>query len=269
MSNQSQFIKRLIFVSVMSLLSFIVLTACSKDNNPSNVDDSEINRLDWDRSPDSILLRVDQIATFESEAYTINALPLCTIWGDGRLVMLNYLGNTSEVLEARLSDEQIREVIENMIGFGFYSWEDDIIPAGAEDPTLESVSLNLFDNPKTVERYNDWPTDGFSQILQLCQGSSPTRATVIPNGGWVSASVLNSFDDNGNLLDWPRNAPFTMADLASSDEPRWVEGAWAQEIWNITREISTVQVLENGIAYEIAMEVPDISRTSQPAPVTE
>jgi hypothetical protein len=269
MSNQSQFIKRLKFMSLLSLLLLVVLTACSKDDNTGNTDDSEINRLDWDRSASSILLRVDQIATFESEAYTINALPLCTIWGDGRLVMLNYLGSTSEVLEARLSDEQIREVIENIIGFGFYSWEDDIIPVGTENPTLESISLNLFDNPKTVERYDDWPNNGFSQILQSCQGSSPTRATVIPDGGWVSAYVLDSFDNSGSLLDWPRNAPFTMEDLAGSDEARWVDGAWAHEIWDITRETGTVQILENGIAYEIAIEVPDISRTSQPAPIPE
>lgn len=270
MSNQSQFIKRLIFISVMSLLFLIVLTACSNDDGGENVDDGQINRLDWDRSADSILLRIDEIATAESEAYIINTIPLCTVWGNGRLIMLNNLSDTSQVLEARLSDEQVRELVENIIGFGFYSWEDDIIPFDTEQPTLQSISLNLFDNPKTVERYDDWPNNGFEQILELCTSSSVTTALVVPDGGWVTAYVKEDFDNEGPILDWPRNAPFTLAELANSDEPRWVEDDFAQILWiDVIRETGTIQLLENGIAYEMAMEVPGISRTSQPAPVTD
>ena len=270
MSNQSQFIKRLIFICVLSLLSIVVLTACSNDGDTEKVDDNQINRLDWDRSADSILLRIDEIATSESQAYIINTIPPCTVWGDGRLVRLNYLGDTSQVLEARLSDEQIRELVENMIGLGFYSWEDDIIPLDTEDPTLQSISLNLFDNPKTVERYDNWPNNGFDQILGLCAGSSATTALVIPDGGWVTAYILDNFDNEGPLLDWPRSAPFTLAELASSDEPRWVDGDFAQSLWlDVIRETGIVQLLENGVAYELAMEVPSISRTSQPAPVND
>lgn len=269
MFNHWRFIKRLLFICSMGLLLLVGLVACSNDSDPENVDDGQINRLEWDRSDNSILVRVDEIATYESEAFKINAIPLCTVWGDGRLVVLNYVGDTSEVLEARLSDEQIRELVEKMIGFGFYSWEDDIIPAGVDDATLRSITLNLFDNSKTVERYDDWPNNGFDQILSLCQGISPSRATFVPAGGWVNAYVLDEYDDEGRSVDWPRNAPFTMAELVGSDEPRWVDGAWAQEIWTFTREAGTIQILESGVAYEFSMEVPDISRTSQPAPVSE
>lgn len=259
------FRKRLL---VLGILLIALLVACSgDDDNPDNSsnEDTSLRSFDWDHSPDAILLRFDQIPEGETEAYVTNSVPLCTIWGDGHLVWVNFVGSDAEVLEARLTDDQIRDFVEDIIGFGFYSWEDDVIPPLADNVALQSLVLNLFDNPKTVERYGDWPNNSFEQLITQCRGLSSTPALVVPNGGWVRAYPIE-FDSQAIWQEWPRNAPVKMVDVAASDTPTWVEGAWAAELWGYTRTISLVQVTEMGDAFEISMQVPGISRTAPPPP---
>lgn len=255
---------------LLILISLIlILAACSGDDNNqgNNSEDGESPRLyDWDHSADYIVFRMDQIPSVETEAYITNSIPICTIWGDGRLVWVNYVSSTAEVLEARLTTEQIRGFIEEVIRFGFYGWEEDIVPPIAENPTLQTITLNLFAEERTVERYGDWPVNAFDRIAEICSNLSSERALFVPTGGWARAYPIE-FDNQLPSQEWPRHAPFRMVDLAASDTPIWVEGAWAAELWNYTREISLVQVTELGNAFEVSLEVPEISRSSPPPPV--
>ncbi|MBI5931458.1 MAG: hypothetical protein HY862_19270 [Chloroflexi bacterium] len=256
------------FTSVL-LIGLLLLAGCNKNDDKKKNDSQDSDNLglfEWDRSPDTIILRMDDQANYEPQAYFDNDIPLCTLWGDGRLVWVNLLSGRSEVLEARLTDDQIRGLIETIIRTGFYDWENDIVPPGTDNPVLQSLTLNLFDSSQTVERYSPWPANGFATLFDTCANLAETRASVLPTGGWMKAYEVE-VDQNAKVIPWPRTAPFTLAELASSGTPRWIETPWAEFIWtNVTRESGSVQVREEGKAYLVSLQVPGISRDAPPAP---
>lgn len=258
------------FASVL-FIGLLLLTACGgdsddnkNDGNSSNTDN--LGLFEWDRSADTVILRMDDQAAYEPQAYFDNDIPICTLWGDGRLVWVNLLAGRSEVLESRLTDDQIRSLIETVIRTGFYDWENDIVPPGTDSPILQSLTLSLYESSRTVERYSPWPANGFESLRQTCTNLTETRALVVPTGGWMKAYEVE-IDPTAKVIPWPRTAPFTLEELASSGTPRWIESPWAEFVWtNITRELGVVQVREGGKAYLISLQVPGISRDAPPAP---
>lgn len=259
---------RWFFVSLL-LVFVLALTACNGDDDSSaETDDSQIRRFNWDTSADTILFRLDEIPYEETEARIANRIPLCTIWGDGRLVWVNHLEDETEILEARLTDTQIRDFVEDVIGFGFYGWEDDIIPPDQPNLELRSMSLNLYDNARTVERYSSWPNDGFDRLYDQCSTLSEARALFLPSGGFVRAYVVEKPDSSIPTMEWGRGAPFKMADVAANDTPVWLEEPYyLTELWRHLRRIGQVYVSELGVYYDVALEVPGISRNAPPTEV--
>ncbi|MCB9438063.1 MAG: hypothetical protein H6673_13885 [Anaerolineales bacterium] len=248
------------------LLVLLLITACSGDDkNTDNAADSNLRRFDWDRSATSILFQIDEVTTTNTEAMIKNTIPQCTIWGDGRLVWTNYVEASNEVLESRLNDEQIRSFVEFVIGNGFYSWEDSIVPPADFEPVRQTMTLNLYGEQRTVERYGDWDENRYQTVLDRCRTLADARALVVAQGGWIRAYPVER-DDSTIQSPWQRNAPIDLAELADQGTATWVDGYWAATIWELTRSIQPVQFLERGNAYLISIEVPGISRAAPPAP---
>lgn len=247
------------------LLVLLLLTACSGDDKTDDNTQNNLRRFDWDRAATSILFQIDEVATTDTEAVIKNTIPPCTIWGDGRLVWTNYVQGTNEVLESRLSEEQVRSFIEYVIGNGFYGWEDAIVPPADFNPIRQTMTLNLYGEQRTVERYGDWDENRYEIILTQCKELAEARALVVAEGGWIRAYVAER-DDAGIQTPWHRSAPAVLADLAAQGTALWVEGYWAADIWQITRTVRAVQFMEGGNAYWVSIEVPGISRAAPPAP---
>jgi hypothetical protein len=261
---------------MLVVLLMVGLAACGNgdddgqgnDDNP-NDGPSDLGLFEWDRSPETIIFRVDDQINTETPADTANDIPMCTLWGDGRLVWVNVLSGNTEVLEARLNDDQIRGFIETVIRTGFYDWEDNIIPPDSDIHVLESITLNLYESSRTVQSYFGWPADGFEALREGCANLSEARALVVPTGGWMGAYEVE-IESNAKVIPWPRSAPFSLAEIAASRTPRWIETPWAEFIWsNVTREGGNVQVREADKAYAVSLQVPGISRDAPPAPASE
>jgi hypothetical protein len=271
--RHSHSIRRLACFTLLATLLIVGLAACNnKDENEKKDDGSDgdpgLGLFEWDKSPETIIFRVDDQGSLETPADLANDVPLCTLWGDGRLVWVNVLPGSTEVLEARISDDQIRGLVETIIRTGFYDWENDILQPDA-DRVLESITLNLYESSRTVERYSAWPVNGFEALREVCAGLSEARALVVPTGGWMNAYEVELVS-SAKVIPWPRSAPFTLAELATSDTPRWVESPWAEFIWtNVAREGGIVQVREDDKAYVVSLQVPGVSRDAPPAPVSE
>lgn len=244
----------------------VILIACGGDSNDSN---NEQRRLfDWDKSADVLLFRIDEIDPTGSEFSIANTLPPCTIYGNGRLIMTIDTENDMEVLEARLSEDRLRAFIEDVIGLGFYSWEDNLLQ-DSTDPVLRSVSLNLYAENRTVERYGEWPAESFERLVEDCRNIAVERARVEPlNGGWLRAVPAPDAEIGSAIRQWPRNAPFSLQEVAISGSPLWVDDpAWANFLWDITLETDLVPVFEGEDSFYISFLIPDISRSSPPSPV--
>lgn len=272
--RHSHNIRRLAYFTMLATLLIVGLAACGNQDDDKKKDDSSngdpgLGLFEWDRSPETIIFRVDDQINTETPADTANDIPMCTLWGDGRLVWVNVLSGNTEVLEARVNDDQTRSFIETVIRTGFYDWEDNIIPPDSDIHVLESITLNLYESSRTVQSYSGWSANGFEALREACAGLSEARALVVPTGGWMSAYEVE-IESNAKVIPWPRSAPFSLAELAASGTPRWIETPWAEFVWtNVTREGGNVQVREDDKAYVVSLQVPGISRDAPPAPAAE
>jgi hypothetical protein len=74
----------------------------------------------------------------------------------------------------------------------------------------------------------------------------------------VGHSTITSGSSNLNL-----------AELAASGERRWVTDRNVRVIWDILRTSPpSVQFNENELPYHVALEVPNVTRDSPPAPAS-
>lgn len=257
------------------LLVVLALAACSNkkddDQQDEGEEDSRLGLFDWDRNPDSIIVRLDSQASADDTVFLLNSIPPCTLWGDGRVVWVTRAqGGTREVLEARVKDSTMRAFVEGIINRGFYDWRDELVPPSTSASVAESITISLYSEVRTVRRYSNWPQNGYQAILAECASLAEQPVLVLPRAGWVSAYEVPYNSQAPGWL-WPEDAPFTLQELAFSGEARWMTGDLAAYIWERSREARTdVQVFEmineEYHAYRLAMVVPGISRYAPEAP---
>lgn len=257
-------------VRLWVMLAAMGLAACGGEARQNSTGAGQLGLFDWKRDPQTLVVRLDSRPLADDPAFLLNSIPPCTLWGDGRVVWstLDQYGS-EEILEGRATDAAIRAFLEDIIARGFYEWEDELVFASESTPVLESITVSLYDEVHTVRRYSYWPQNSFALILEKCQQLSDSPVRVLPTAGWVSAYRVPRNPSAPTWL-WPANAPFTLAELADSQEERWLEGPLATEVWLNARERrGDVQVIERtGDAYQVAIVVPGYSRDAL-APPTE
>lgn len=256
------------FQVILLILVVVILAACGDDTDKKEETNqtSQLGPLEWDRGASTILLRMDSRPKEAAPQELDTRIPPCTLWGDGRLVWLNELESEKQVLEARLNDEKIRELLEKVIFSGFYEWQSDYIIPNSANPYIESITLNLYNEERTVSRYSGWPVDAYAQILKTCQEISDTPILFAPEGGWLTAYEVPRIEGIGYWR-WAKDeAGFSLAEVTNNN-PRWITGDLAKAVWNTTIETgSRLGVLEDNIAYELVLRVPGVSRDSPPEP---
>lgn len=256
---------------IILLLMTVALVACGggNSNNDTNPEDDTQRRLfDWERNSDYVLFRIDVIDEAQPESVITNTIPPCTIYGDGRLIFSVVTEGGLQVLEARLSEAEIRAFVETVIGRGFYSWEDDVF-SNADLNRIESISLNLYAELRTVERYGDWPLEAYQTLISDCQNLSERRAVFQPlNGGWLRAIPIDTYDRQAEFIEWPNRIPFTLGEVAASGSPQWVsDPTIATFLWNSTALTErAIPIVIRDEVYLITFQVPGVSRTSPPMP---
>ncbi len=250
---------------LLILIVGLALAACG-DESPAENDNADsggdLGLFDWERNAATIVARLDSLPDQESAALITNSIPPCTLWGDGRVVWTTRDDSGAEaVLEARIDEVTMRGFLEDIINRGFYDWEDEMIPPSTVDPVIESITISLYDEVRTVRRYSNWPQNSFARILANCQTLSDQPVLVQPTAGWISAYPIPR-DTMAPSWPWPANAPFALQELTENGESRWLEGSLATEVWLSAREDrGDIQVIErNDAAYQVAIAVPGYSR---------
>ncbi|MBN1681136.1 MAG: hypothetical protein JW966_12690 [Anaerolineae bacterium] len=262
--------RSLLLVTLVILGLF--MAACNDNGDSSDGADSggPLGLFDWNRDPDTIIVRLDMQPNRGSPAEVLNSIPPCTVWGDGRVVWTTQteIGD-EDVLEARATDVAIRAFLENIISRGFYDWEDELIPPSAETSGVQSITVFLYNELRTIRHVNTWPQNGYEAILDSCRTLSDQPVRVLPGAGWLSAYEVPRDIEAPSWI-WPTSAPFTLQELAQNSEARWLEGRLATDVWLSIREgLAGMQVLERGgRAYQIAIAVPGVSRDAPPPPVS-
>lgn len=263
--------RRYLFLIAVAAFSAI-LAGCGSVSRPDDTaSDPGLDRLDWEHDAATIIVRLDIRENGNTSASNLNAIPPCTVWGDGRVVWVTRgVSGEEEVLETRATDDAIRTFLEDIINRGFYTWEDELVSSDPNAGVTQSLTVYLYDDVRTVQRATNWPENGFDLILEKCQQLSPTPVLVLPWGGWVSAYPV-ARDDRLPHWYWPETLDFTPAQMVANGEARWLRGDAVAEIWSMLREtVNRPQVIgPDEQAYQLALVVPGISRDAAAPPPGE
>ncbi len=249
----------------------LLLAACGSDA-PAGGTGSGGEIINWDRDPRTVVFRADVIGGSGSREFLArNDLPLCTVYGDNRVVWLNDLGDFNvQVLWDKVTDEQIRNFVSYLtVVERIYTTEGQAaqqVP-GETAPVYEQLSLFVNGREHTTDAFAGWDDEYFMRLVETCRTISVTPVLYEPAEGWVSAREI-PYDPNRASLLWDGTAAgLRLGELAASGEPRWVRGNNAAILWNLVHTSSPmIQFIEGEQAYEVVLEVPGIHPAAPPAP---
>jgi hypothetical protein len=261
-------------VMILVFLLFI-LTACDTGDGGSNQGFAENQLVVWDRSPDHIVFQVDVVGGRFAESFLgRNHIPLCTIYGDNRIVWTNELNDFDvQVLWDQLTDQQIQDFIAfeaiTQVVFNSDAQADLQIP-GEVRPVVEVITVNVNDREHKTDSYSTqpWPGNYFSDQARFCKQVSRAPVLFEPTGAWLSVQAIE-FDSTRPLQIWDSAATgLDFKAVAEKGEREWIEGQNLRILWNMVRESSaqTVYLDMDSSAYEVALEVPGVHPSSPPAP---
>ncbi len=260
-------------IVVCLLTVSVILTACGQTPAPALTATPNPNQppaIGWDTRPEAIVVRFDRVLNGEPTLAALNRLPLCTLYGDGHLVWINVVPPVSEeVLEARLSDTTIRSFLDFLIRQQrFYSIPDyaaNQLPPDART-TIESVTLNVNAEVRTIRNYGAWPNGEFQAMLTACAHLSSEPVAYLPPGAWLTVQPLTGSSLDPRVL-WTASTGLKLSDIATGGKPVWLSGSNLTFMWTtLRRTLGAIVFVENDKPYRIALQVPGISRDSPPAP---
>lgn len=265
---------------LLLVMAWVLLSACSPGGGaappPQDQEDAVSllgSALDWDRSPDTVLVRLDTAGGTGNPADDLNVIPFCTVFGDGHVVWVDPYADPEQVLEDRVSEQRIRSFLEYVIGTGFYSWDPEtgFLPPSTElpfeGPIVEQITLTLYGETRTLNAFSNWPRDAFANILERCRQLSDAPVLYLPTGAWLSAIPVEMRSDIPSLPWSSFEERFPDLDLSAAtlENPRWVTGELAGLVWNIARA-GRMQVTAGDSAYRLVVQVPRIQPHAPPAP---
>jgi hypothetical protein len=226
----------------------------------------------WDRSPSTVVFRVDVTGGEQASSfYARGEIPPCSIYGDGRVIWTTEAsGYETQVLIDRVDDDAIRGFVEFLTyqeRIFSYGAEADLLPPTDIEPVVETITLAVNDRTHVTDSFSGWDIDYFRNMLDACRELAPAPAIYEPPGAWLSVIEV-SYNSNLPFIQWNAEASgLNLASAAASDEPQWITGQNLRVLWNLLlRSRPDVQFGQAEGTYQIALQVPNVTRDSPPPP---
>jgi len=258
---------------VMILLSLILMLAACNGGGTANAVEGGV--ITWDRSPETVVFRADVVGGQSGGTFLArNQIPLCTIYGDNRVVWLNELGDFDvEVLWDKVTDQQIIDYISYLtISQRIFTYDAgaDLQPPGDDSPVYEVLSINVSGRAFQTDSFSseDWPLDYFQNIVDTCKQVSRAPVLFDPEGAWLTVRTVD-YDSTRPLQVWDGGASgLDFGELAQNSDPTWLTGPNLKVLWNMVRTSSPNVLFTDldGNAFEVVLEVPGVHPTAPPAP---
>ena len=268
---------------VLTLLLLItVLAGCQvlggggdDDNDDDNTNPTSQNSdavIQWDRDPENVVFRAEVTGgEFANTLSGQNEVPLCTIYGDNRVVWTVNADSLSlpQVLFARVEDLAITNFIESLtFYYRIYEYDADAVLVPLEDgvvPAVEQMTVNVNDLVHVTDAFSGWDFQFFEEILAQCRTLSITPTVFEPTQAWLSAELVE-FDTNRPSISLPESV-VDLADIVDSSEPTWIEGNSVRILWSQLRSTQPdVQFEQGENTYQLGLQVPSVTIDSPAAP---
>lgn len=257
----------------------LTLSACGSlggggGTNNSPAVNPQNNPIDWNRSPETIVFRADVTGGATDPFFALSEVPSCTVYGDNHVVWTNELGvNNVQILEDRVTDDKIVNFV-NYVALSKqlynYSAKADTIPlSGGSPPVVETLDLFVNNVDHKTDAFGGWDSTYYQEVLLNCRQISNAPVLFVPKGAWISARAVE-YDSQMPRQPWDAAANnLSLKELADSGEPKWITDRNVGVFWNMfLTSPKTIQFIEGDTQYNVALQVPNITRTSPAAPAS-
>ncbi len=250
----------------------MAVTACGGGNNTNNSQSSDqSNPIEWDRDPKTIVFRADVSGGSDDPFFVLSEVPRCTLYGDNHLVWTNELAvNNVQVLEDRITDDQVRQFVSYVAlikQLYNYTAKADVMPLTDPKPVVETLTLFVNNVNHKTDAFGGWDYDYYQDIVNHCQQISTAPVIYVPAGAWISARVTQ-YDGRAPSQLWdPKANNLSLKDLAASGQAKWITDRNVGVFWDIfLTSPKNIQFVEDNVEYNVAIQVPNITRDAPAAP---
>lgn len=235
------------------------------DNNSSTANPVAVR---WNQDPAALIISATFCCGFTTQLVPLNYLADASVWGDGRMVWVEYSQNdgSRRVLEGHLTQEQLQAFLQKAAEAGFFSWEDRYADESIADIPDQCLSIQLESQTKQVCEYAKGAPAAFHQLYdEIAGGAGATGTDYVPEKGYFQALKVEGELSPTTSADtvW---SPETMGfSLEEAIQGRWLEGETLKKAWDmVNANWQGVIIQEGDTFYQISIQIPDISFTQPP-----
>ncbi|MFQ5616288.1 MAG: hypothetical protein ACE5GO_07495, partial [Anaerolineales bacterium] len=223
----------------------------------------------WDSDPAAPIVSGTFCCGFTSELVPINYIPDFQVWGDGRIVWVEYdESGGRRVLEAQFSANELSAVLQQAVDAGFFGWKERYENLTITDMADKCLTINLVSDSKTVCEYFEGAPQEFHNLYDLlARGAGLDGDDYVPESGYLVAHVLAEFTLSPISEDdviWPADTLFSLQEAV--DKGIWVEEEALELAWEaVNKDPWGVVVREGGsTAYQLSVQIPGLNMTPPP-----
>lgn len=219
--------------------------------------------LEWDTSPDAVVIEAYVVGGMVPMNYHQNYIPEVRVFGDGRVVWVEWQDAHRTVLEGHLTQDELRTVLEEFSSAGFFGWENFYEPDSMiYDAPTSTLRVNLLSINKSVSEYVEGAPAQYGVLwARVASGAGATGAEFVPENGYLLATLINGTGFTATHI-WPDEA--TGLTLSEVTAGQYVQGEALAAAWRIINESQYATVESDGALYFIALQIPGISYQAPP-----
>lgn len=263
-------------VPIMRRLSFIfllialIVSRCQgeQDTIQNDATNDQNSVIQWPEQSSHVIFQADEINIISedttSQARDI-AIPACTIYGDGRVIWkVSADDPLNSVLIGPVDPPRIRAFVNALVLDDIYN-KTQLAPDGAFN--VQTLRLFVNDVDHRADAYGSWTNEFYQDILEQCKTLSPRPQIYRPDALWLYV-YEQEYDPNISSILWEAEVTgVDLAAIADQGQPSWIEGRVVHLIWAYQMRASNhLQYSQGDRNFMIAIEIPNVTRTSPPAP---
>jgi hypothetical protein len=214
----------------------------------------------WDASASALIIEANSSGGM---LYEPNAIPDARLWGDGRLVWVDYHSSGArQVLTAALTPDKMRDVLAAYVSAGFYGWDDYYSPGVVYDAPNTCVRVALTGHSKSVCESLTGAPRAFRRLYNdMAGGLGLAGVPFVPERGFLSVTAVGPDLPAGSLsVEWPATSlGLTLEAIAASDGA-WLETDALVLVWDAANAEPLYPILHDGDTYyQAQLKVPGVT----------